>query len=122
MNTLPSKREISFNCGHVEGQGCDVGGHTYYYFKNHPDVRIKFLNHTYVERHMEEAKMGLHPYVQMMIEENVPNCEFFLDFTLFHYRGGGNWDYQSDKYHRHKTAALHKLIDFAIAKAEANIQ
>ncbi len=118
MNTLPSKNKLSFNCGNVAGQPCDVGGHTYYYLKKHPEVRKKFVNHVYVESHMHESKMGQHPYLQLMIKENIPNCEFFLDYKLFHYRGGGNWDYKSDAYHKHKTAALNKLIDFAIERAK----
>jgi hypothetical protein len=116
MNTLPSKRELSFNCGRVEGQPCDVGGYTYYYFQKHPEVRKKFLDQVYVERHMEEPRINQHPYLQLMIEEKVPNSEFFLRYKLFHYRGGGNWDRQSGAYHIHKTEALHKLVDFAISR------
>jgi hypothetical protein len=120
MNTLPAKRELSFNCGDVAGQPCDVGGHTYYYFQKHPQVRKKFVNQIFVQAHVNEDTTKHHPYLRMMIEEGVPNSEFFLDYKLFHYRGGGNWDYQSDAYHRHKTAALHKLIDFAINSATEN--
>jgi hypothetical protein len=118
MNTLPSKREISFNCGRVEGQSCDAGGYTYYYFQKHPEVIKKFVDQVYVGSHVTESEIGHHPYLQLMIEENVPNTEFFLDYKLFHYRGGGNWDHQSDAYHRHKTAVLHKLIDLALTKKE----
>lgn len=117
MQRLPNKEELSFNCGIVEGQPCDVGGYTYYYLRDHPGVRVKFNDHhVYVERQMHERTSELHPYLRLMIEENVPNCEFFMNYKLFHYRGGGNWDYKSDDYHRHKTAALHKLIDLALKK------
>lgn len=115
MQTLPAKRELSFNCGDVEGQSCDVGGYTYYYFRNHPEARLKFINHhVLVAAHVHEERSGFHPFLRLMLEENVPNCEFFMNYALFHYRGGGNWDYKSDEYHRHKTAALHKLIDFSM--------
>jgi hypothetical protein len=119
MQTMPAKKEISFNSGMIEGQSCDVGGETYYYFRNHPEVRLEFIkNHMYVASHMHEEKSKFHPFVQLMMEENVPNCEFFMNYTLFHYRGGGNWDYKSNEYHQHKTAVLHQLISMALESVQ----
>lgn len=114
MNTLPSKKEISFNSGRIEGEPCDVGGYTYYYLKNHPEARTQFLNQVHVETHTKEERGKFPAFLNLMTEENVPNSEFFMDCTFFHYRGDGNRDYKSTEYHSHKTAALHKLIDLAL--------
>jgi hypothetical protein len=119
METLPAKRELSFNCGNIEGEPCDVGGYTYYYFRNHPEARIKLIDHhVFVQNHMHEERSALHPFLRLMIAENVPNSEFFMGYKLFHYRGGGNWDRKTHEYHRHKTAALHKLIDFSLQETK----
>lgn len=119
MNTLPCKNELSFNCGKIEGESCDVGGYTYYYFKNHPEVRLKGVNnHVDVGVCMRYGTTNSHPFLQLLIDENIPESEFFLNFTFFHYRAGGNWNYRSNEYHDHKTSALHKLIDLAFAYGE----
>jgi hypothetical protein len=115
MQTLPDRRELSFNCGDVEGHPCDVGGYSYYYMRNHPEARIRFFDHNaLVATHLQEERSALHPFVRLMLEEDVLNCEFFMHYKLFHYRGGGNWDHKSEEYHRHKTAALHKLLALAL--------
>lgn len=117
MNTLPEKRTLSFNCGRVEGIGCDVGGYTHYYFKNHPELRYKNIpQHTYVEALVGKDTSSLSPLLKLVLEEGATNTEFFMDETLFHYRGGGNWDYKSQDYHDHKTKVLNKLIDYAMTE------
>ena len=42
MRTLPNKRTLSYEPGTIEGLHCDVGAHTYYYFKNNQSLRIRF--------------------------------------------------------------------------------
>ncbi len=119
MNTLPAKRELNFNCGRVEGEPCDAGGYTYYYFKNHPEARFKDVpSQVFVGNHIGINREDAHPFLKFMLEENVTNCEFFMNYTIFHYRGGGNWDNRSTAYHEQKTAVLHKLLKFADSFSE----
>lgn len=116
MKTLPEQSTLNFNCGWVDGELCDVGGHTYFYFKKHPKVRLKPVGgHCFVNAHIHQKDQSFfHPFLKLMLEKGVTNSEFFLDFTLFHYRGGGNWDSKSKDYHRHKTQGLHQLIEYAM--------
>jgi hypothetical protein len=95
MNTLPNKKTINCNCGIINNQGCDVGGYLYYYFKENPSIKIKYVNHYYIESN---------------------NTEYFIDKTFFHYRGGGNWDHQSRAYHKQKTKFLHDFINNVLAQ------
>jgi hypothetical protein len=111
MNTLPNKRSINFNCGVINGQPLDVGGHTYHYFKQHPEVRLYPIN-TFHISHATLADFALaKKSVIHLVEKHPHNIEFLLGFTFFHYRGGGNWNGASPQYHKEKTALLNCFIE-----------
>lgn len=130
MRTLPNKRTISFEGGIVEGLNCDVGAHTYYYFKNNPHIHSKFFGHFHIGAVRFEANckkcdtlscasclIKLHQLhldaAAIKFIHNLPedkNVEFFLNGHFLHYRGGSNWDQKSSDYHQRKTQALNTLI------------
>lgn len=40
MNTLPDKKSLNFSSGWVDNIVTDTGGHTYYYLRSHPTLRL----------------------------------------------------------------------------------
>lgn len=129
MQRLPNKETISFEGGYIAGFACDVGAHTYYYFKNNPSVRTYFFGAIHIgllKHHLKCNKcvqMTCPECVKKLKEElkftdniikfiqNCPdNIEFYLNGTFLHYRGGSNWDSKPSQYHIAKTNALNNLL------------
>ncbi len=143
MNKIPNKKTLNFNCGRVEGFPCDVGGYTYYYFQQNPEVRFlpttkqldlsrgmfsedsyevfregRFMNadntiYDSKELTKEEVmrRVEYSPALTRFLSKSPDNVQFFLDFTILHYRSGGNWDLKSAEYHSQKTSLLKEFID-----------
>lgn len=134
MNTLPDARSLNFNCGWVEGVLTDVGGYTYYYFKENPTAKIKYFENMHyikdfwcTECTQNNQAVCMHhantmkkcgfsdPLITLAIQSNNSNMEVFLDNRFLHYRAGGNWNNESAKYHEKKTTLL---MDFINAQLE----
>ena len=108
MNTLPNKQEMNFNCGIISGAPLDVGGYISQYLKKYPMIRLK----TFSSNHVNNIGIqNLSNPFQNYFNKKPHNIEFLLNFTFLHYRGGGNWDNKSPKYHVIKTKILNDLID-----------
>ena len=74
---------IDFSDGVVEGEMTDVGGHTYYYFKENniqmKETDVQYPTHYYdIELQNEEVTRGY-------------NFELHLDGKFLHYRAATNW-------------------------------
>jgi hypothetical protein len=127
MRTLPNKRSLNFNCGRVRGRPIDAGGHSYYYLKDNPSLKVSYVNYHYSRslycsscRETEESiclhntnelkELGFDDH-QIRFLQTVSNIEFFHNNSFMHYRGGTNWTNHSKKYHQHKTAALHTYMN-----------
>lgn len=110
MQTLPDKKMINFNCGKVDGIGVDVGGQTYHYFKDHPEVMKKLIDnqHYPVDFIVSEST---NENVKFLFSHGCHNFEFLLKNSFFHYRGGGNWNNESKEYHEKKTIVLNAFIN-----------
>lgn len=115
MNTLPDKRSLNFNCGIVEGQHVDTAGFTYYYFQQHPEVKVAVIPHYYIDKWTtlteDQNRFQSIAYLYSLHPDNI---EFMLDHTFLHYRSGGNWDQRSVEYHARKTQILKQFIEFAM--------
>jgi hypothetical protein len=112
MQTLPDRKTINFNCGPIDGIGLDVGGQTYRYFQSHPNLRLKFMDGMYLKLdHQISQREASDPNLYFLLNKNPNNIEFFLDYSFFHYRGGGNWDHKSSDYHDKKTSILNEFIN-----------
>lgn len=135
MSKLPNKQNISFEGGRVEGLNCDVGGHTYYYLKNNPSVKVKWWNLIHIGAWIQHIKcpqcinMSCGNCIQKLIDQNFNNdlitfihacptdtqssldLEFCIDNTFLHYRSGSNWRNFSNEYHATKTTALNNLLN-----------
>ena len=110
MQNLPDKKTIDFNCGKIDGIGVDVGGQTYHYFKNHPEVMLKPIDNQHYQSSILSPEIT-QERVHFLFSHGINNFEILLQDSFFHYRGGGNWDHQSPEYHEKKTAVLHAFID-----------
>jgi len=112
MPTLQERRSISFNCSSINGIGLDVGGETYHYFQSHPDLKLKHIDCMYLkETHEISPRERSDPNLLFLLDQKPNNIEFLIDYSFFHYRGGGNWDHKSKEYHSQKTTILNTFID-----------
>ena len=79
-------KDIDFSDGMVDGEMTDVGGHTYWYFKN-----------TGVEMKKPDEEFPTYPThfndLELQNEEVTKgyNIELHLDDKFLHYRAGTNW-------------------------------
>jgi len=135
MGTMPNKRTLNFNCGVINGQRVDAGGHSYHYLRNNPDLKGIYIDHNFSnELQCDDCQRGCSIFcahnteklmkvgfdkVQIRFLQSVPvggaltsaSVEFFNNNSFLHYRCGSNWDNKTQEYHRQKTAALHQYLD-----------
>lgn len=127
MRTLPNRHTLSFNCGRIDGNPVDGGGYSYYYLRDNPEMKFKHAHHIFsgsvacqtcqsepfsICSHNTELlkNIGMND-AQIEFIQSAHNVEFHLDHTFMHYRGGTNWNGQSDDYHLQKTRALNRYLE-----------
>ncbi len=128
MRTLPNKRTINFNCGRIEGQQVDTGGHMYYYFKNNPTIRLKwYIAMAKIEPgHPHDLPRDAKSLRALGYDENSIDFilsfdkqygfEFHADKHFIHYHAGGsNWPGYSQSWLNEKNRLLNQYIDQQIA-------
>ncbi|HDY88300.1 MAG TPA: hypothetical protein ENH82_09350 [bacterium] len=98
MRSMPNKTTIDFNCGRVGNQPVDAGGHTHYYLKNNPQLRVDFFDKNFMK--------GFHFIDGQTRSVNLEDGNVFL-----HYYAGTNWTNYAASYHNHKTIVLNQFID-----------
>jgi hypothetical protein len=127
MGTMPNKRTLNFNCGKVEGRPVDAGGHSYYYLKHNPQVRVHYIDHNfsdelrcnicirinapYCTHNTGELRKAEFDEFQINFLQSAHDVEFFCNNSFLHYRCGSNWDYKSQQYHNQKTEALQRYLN-----------
>ncbi len=130
MDRLPNKKTINFNCGRINGSIVDSGGFTFYYFKNHPEVRVKqaavkcastlFLHNRFAHRqntnvpHNEQLqKLKEYGFDEMevaFLQKKIPDISYALENNFLHYNAGSNYDNQSKQYIENKDALLREYF------------
>lgn len=115
MNTMPNKKTINFNCGRAEDVGLDTGGHTYYYLKNNPELRIKYLGNYYsgsneLDPAILKEQYKIDDYGIKLLLQQPHDVEFLIDGHFFHYRCGSNWNNWGPQYIAHKTRLFEAYI------------
>lgn len=127
LKKLPNIHTLTFNCGKVNGKPIDAGGHSYYYLKENPTLKILFFTHYYSGylrcSTCQRRDLLLCPHNTQQLKENgfdeaqveflqkAHNVEFFHNNSFLHYRGGTNWDNKNKEYHLQKTRALHTYLE-----------
>lgn len=123
MGNLPNKRTINFDGDRVEGVSCDVGGHTYYYFKNNPSV-----THTLYVAVSRDYLITLTKSLDeygffdplsidfIMNNKREFGFQYHADGNFLHfYAGGSNWPKYSASFMQEKTNLVNQYIDRQIA-------
>jgi len=133
MSTMPNKKTLNFNCGKVEGKSIDAGGHSHYYLKNNPQVKVRYVNANLISElqcssckknksftctHNTHAliQAGFDEHQIRFIQKAPTDIEFFHDNAFLHYRAGSNWDYLSTAFHNKKTATLNAYLNVICAQ------
>ena len=127
MRTLPDKQTINFNCSVVNGVLTDVGGETHNYLKNHPNIKIRQIQHfssvncTRAEcqnHHTSPCRLETSSLKQQkfslaeisLLQTPGVNSEFYINNSFVHYRSGGNWDNRPPREIIMKSRALRRYI------------
>jgi hypothetical protein len=76
MNRLPNKQDLDFTPGDYGSFTLDTGGHTYFYLKNNPTVRLKELD----EFHFQMNKDYLQISMDLPEDEKIEKLRF-LNFN-----------------------------------------
>lgn len=119
MRTLPNKDTISFEGGYIHGLACDVGAHTYYYFKNNPTINL-YLYTAVSKDHL--CNLSNTELQALGYDTNTINFlaavdrkygfEFHGDTYFMHYyAGGSNWPGYSSTYLQEKNNLLNNYIN-----------
>lgn len=122
MHRLPNKTTLNFDGDTVEGVTCDVGGHSYYYFRDNPSVNV----HLYTAISKDFLPMNREALLNLGYDTNSIDLllnvrreygfEFHGDTYFIHfYAGGSNWPGYSASFINDKTVALNNFIDKQIA-------
>lgn len=122
MARLPNKYTLNFDGNHVEGVGCDVGGHSYYYFRDNPTVNV----YMYVAVSKDFLPMDRQALMALGYDFNSIELllnlkreygfEFHGDANFIHfYAGGSNWPGYSPTFINDKTVILNDFVDKQIA-------
>ncbi len=126
MKTLPNVRTLDFNCGKIDDVPVDAAGHTYYYLRDNPKMRLKRIDAPcssdfrctackYVSKHtcthMRDAlkKAGFDDHQSAYFEES-DFSQFLYNGHFLHYRGASNWQVNDKEYIQEKTNAFYKYI------------
>ncbi len=121
MKTAPNIRTINFDGNYVEDVMVDVAGQTYYYIKNNPTLRYRFLSMESTSRLPHDKKVLQElGYDNMAITFflGLPRdyCfEFYGDnYFLHYYAGASNWPGYGANYIEEKNHYFRKFIDDCI--------
>ena len=131
MDKLPNKRTLNFNCGKAEGGSVDSGGHSYYYLKANPGIKIKTVNEIFgcqlfcpdrfvpdscidkntppTEQIKKLKDFGFNDSEIKFLQKKPSSIEFLLNNSFLHYRAGTNYDNQSNIHEQEK---MKLIMDF----------
>jgi len=119
MDKLPNKELINVRPAIIDGHATDTGGSTYFYFKQHAQVKYLDIKHSrYFSREKQYLEsigtneIGKEFIMSPFGEHYAPEgSEWFYNFTFMHYFSGSNWRNQSLDFHNQKTGFIKKLLD-----------
>jgi hypothetical protein len=108
LKTLPNKDDIDFWCGDIEGARADTGGKLYYWIKDNPNLKIRYMT-TNGLICLKNNNLQFIP--KNLIQEYDEDYQFgVIEKTFLHYRKGSNWNSKSNEFHKKKTIFLEKFL------------
>jgi hypothetical protein len=114
MAALPDKDAMNFMCDKIEGVHVDVGGDLYYWLKNNPSLRIRYIKST---GQIWSGKNNLQLLPEAILNDYDDDYKFsIVENAFLHYGRGSNWDRKSEEYHRNKTGTLIKFLELCREK------
>ena len=109
--------ELNFDCGYVNNDPVDVGGHTFYFMKKYDDIikykSISCSHYTFEDTFTSESnniKKLLLEYCNLR-EDKSANKEIILNKNILHIRSGGNWDYRTKEFKYKELDIIKKFIN-----------
>jgi hypothetical protein len=106
--TLAEPETLSFWPDRVDGEACDVGGHSYEYITRHPEAKVRWID----SDHICTDNKNLHLLPPDILAIYDPGFAIeILAKSFIHYRGGTNWDWRTDEFHERKSAFLFETLD-----------
>jgi len=107
--TIKNIEELDFSIKTIDGVPTDVGGSTYFYFKNNPNCKLRNILHT---SHIHPKNKNLHVIPHSLLDDyNIDYCFELIENSILHYGRGSNWDNNIQSYHFGKTLFLDKVLD-----------
>jgi hypothetical protein len=97
---LPEPSKINWWCGRVNGTKVDVGGQTWHYLKEHPEVKWFGLAPEHTE---DDPNVDFHPSRYEFITFN-------SERIVLHYRAASDWMQLGPEYHARKKAWLLRFL------------
>jgi len=101
MSKLPDPEQIFWWGSLVNGIATDIGGQTYFYLKNHPDLKPTLIQPWYTQ---DNPGLDFHPSEYEVFAINDQSI-------AVHYFRGSNWDHKSSDYHIKKTAWIKQRLN-----------
>ncbi len=134
MEKLPDKKNINFNCGNFNGFSVDVGGYTYYYLQNHPNLKISTIdNHMYsynlfcpdfygpknrpdmnLPKEVQISKLSSYGFNEneiKFLQKKPDTIQYMLKCHFFHFRCGTNYDNFSKNFIENKIKLVNEYLE-----------
>lgn len=101
----------SFDFGYqtINGNPTDVGGNMYFYLKEHPDCKVKYIYHTSHIKAKNNNLDSLPDEILKIYDDSF--CYEIIEKSILHYGRGSNWDNMAPDYHKRKTELLHFFVN-----------
>jgi hypothetical protein len=110
---LPDREQFSIGGGVVDGQGCDVGGQSYYYLRDHPQVPVRWMGCSgqIMDRmnNLDQLPANMLPSYKSAYAVEI------LERAWLHHREGSKWDNQDDTFYAGKAQWCFDLLDACIS-------
>lgn len=110
-------KELNFDCGYVNKEPVDVGGHTYYFMKKYNNI-IKYKPISCSHYTFEETFEGESDNITKILleytklrQDKSANKEIILNKCILHIRSGGNWDYRTKEFKYKELDIIKKYIN-----------
>jgi len=119
LKKLENLNEYNFDCGVINKNPVDVGGHSYFYLNKYKNsIKLKYINHsiyTYKEtvnkdKNIKENLSKLLLELCELREDKSCNKELLLNNKILHIRSGGNWDRRTKEYQNEIFSKIYNYI------------